>query len=175
MSSQTRASGAGGGGGRQAKKGQQADSNHKKSDHHGKPADKDKNHVKAETRTNTEAKSSGGGGGGGSDDPKMREKVAKLMETTQRSEDDVCCALYECDNDLDRAVIFLLETLPVVSNNSFFINQLHTLCVYAMYGLYYVYKMRAQYLGSFRDIVEEKEEGRCCSCGIGGCCCDGWR
>lgn len=61
-----------------------------------------------ETRTNTDAKS-------GSDDPKMREKVAKLMETTQRSEDDVCCALYECDNDLDRAVIFLLETLPVVS------------------------------------------------------------
>lgn len=51
----------------------------------------------------------------GSDDPKMREKVASLMETTQRTEEEVCCALYECDNDLDRAVIFLLETLPVVS------------------------------------------------------------
>lgn len=51
----------------------------------------------------------------GSDDPKMREKVANLMETTQRTEEEVCCALYECDNDLDRAVIFLLETLPVVS------------------------------------------------------------
>lgn len=49
----------------------------------------------------------------GSEDPKMREKVANLMETTHRSEEDVCCALYECDNDLDRAVIFLLETLPV--------------------------------------------------------------
>lgn len=35
------------------------------------------------------------------------------METTQRSEEEVCCALYECDNDLDRAVIFLFETLPV--------------------------------------------------------------
>lgn len=44
----------------------------------------------------------------------MREKVSNLMEMTQRSEEDVCCALSECDNDLDRAVIFLLETLPVV-------------------------------------------------------------
>lgn len=35
------------------------------------------------------------------------------MEMTERSEEDVCCALYECDNDLDRAVIFLLEQLPV--------------------------------------------------------------
>lgn len=43
----------------------------------------------------------------------MKEKVANLMETTQRSEEEVCCALYECDNDLDRAVIFLFETLPV--------------------------------------------------------------
>lgn len=53
----------------------------------------------------------------GSDDPKMREKVASLMETTQRTEEDVCCALYECDNDLDRAVIFLFESLPVVSRS----------------------------------------------------------
>lgn len=45
----------------------------------------------------------------------MREKVASLMEMTQRSEEEVCCALYECDNDMDRAVEFLLETLPVVS------------------------------------------------------------
>lgn len=45
----------------------------------------------------------------------MREKVSNLMEMTQRSEEEVCCALSECDNDLDRAVIFLLETLPVVS------------------------------------------------------------
>lgn len=51
----------------------------------------------------------------GSDDPKMREKVASLMETTQRTEEEVCCALYECDNDLDRAATFLFETLPVVS------------------------------------------------------------
>lgn len=45
----------------------------------------------------------------------MREKVVSLMEMTQRSEEEVCCALYECDNEMDRAVEFLLETLPVVS------------------------------------------------------------
>ncbi|XP_062543799.1 protein lingerer isoform X13 [Armigeres subalbatus] len=49
----------------------------------------------------------------GMDDPKIQEKIQKLMETMQRSEEEVCCALQECDNDLDRAVIFLLETLPV--------------------------------------------------------------
>lgn len=59
--------------------------------------------------------------GSGPDDPKMREKVANLMEMTQRTEEEVCCALYECDNDLERAVEFLLETLPVVSN-SFFVD-----------------------------------------------------
>lgn len=53
--------------------------------------------------------------GSGIEDPKMREKVASLMDMTQRSEEEVCCALYECDNDLDRAVIFLFEALPVVS------------------------------------------------------------
>lgn len=49
------------------------------------------------------------------EDPQMREKVATLIEMTQRSEEEVCCALNECDNDLERAVVFLLETLPVVS------------------------------------------------------------
>ncbi|XP_055387119.1 protein lingerer isoform X5 [Condylostylus longicornis] len=49
----------------------------------------------------------------GNEDPKMREKVTTLIEMTQRSEEDVCCALYECDNNLERAVVFLLETLPV--------------------------------------------------------------
>ncbi|XP_058125463.1 protein lingerer [Anopheles ziemanni] len=47
------------------------------------------------------------------DDPKIQEKIQSLMEMTQRSEEEVCCALQECDSDLDRAVIFLLETLPV--------------------------------------------------------------
>ncbi|XP_069964777.1 protein lingerer isoform X5 [Bactrocera oleae] len=48
-----------------------------------------------------------------SEDPQMREKVATLIEMTQRSEEEVCCALYECDNDMERAVVYLLETLPV--------------------------------------------------------------
>lgn len=47
------------------------------------------------------------------EDPKMPEKVATLIEMTQRSEEEVCCALYECDNNLERAAVFLLETLPV--------------------------------------------------------------
>ena len=35
------------------------------------------------------------------------------MEATERSEEDACLALYECDNDLERAVIYLLENLEV--------------------------------------------------------------
>ncbi|CAD7076827.1 unnamed protein product [Hermetia illucens] len=49
----------------------------------------------------------------GSEDPEMREKVQTLIEMTQRSEEEVCCALNECDNNLEKAVEFLLETLPV--------------------------------------------------------------
>ena len=47
------------------------------------------------------------------DDPKILDKVNRLMEMTQRSEEEVCCALNECENDMEKAVIFLLETLPV--------------------------------------------------------------
>lgn len=35
------------------------------------------------------------------------------MEMTERSEEDACLALYECDNDVEQAVIFLLEHLEV--------------------------------------------------------------
>lgn len=35
------------------------------------------------------------------------------MELTERSEEDACLALYECDNDVERAVIYLLENLEV--------------------------------------------------------------
>lgn len=35
------------------------------------------------------------------------------MEMTERSEEDACYALYECDNDVERAVIYLLENLEV--------------------------------------------------------------
>ena len=40
----------------------------------------------------------------GTQDP-TREKVSQLMELTERSEEDACLALYECDNDLGLAVI----------------------------------------------------------------------
>lgn len=48
----------------------------------------------------------------GTQDP-TREKVSQLMEMTERSEEDACLALYECDNDVERAVIYLLENLEV--------------------------------------------------------------
>lgn len=35
------------------------------------------------------------------------------MEMTERSEEDACLALYECDNDVEQAVIYLLENLEV--------------------------------------------------------------
>lgn len=35
------------------------------------------------------------------------------MEMTERSEEDACFALNECDNDVERAVIYLLENLEV--------------------------------------------------------------
>ncbi|XP_031635892.1 protein lingerer isoform X2 [Contarinia nasturtii] len=119
MSTQTRSSGGGrnqtnkkntsttGGGG-----GGNETNFQKKSDHAKTDKEKPQLHVKQPTAEQiriaqiTEIST-------GSDDPKMREKVANLMETTQRTEEEVCCALYECDNDLDRAVIFLLEQLPV--------------------------------------------------------------
>lgn len=48
----------------------------------------------------------------GTQDP-TREKVIQLMEMTERSEEDACLALYECDNDVEQAVIYLLENLEV--------------------------------------------------------------
>lgn len=118
MSTQTRSSGGGrnqtnkknttantGGGGNETV-------TQKKSDH--AKTDKEKPHVKQPTAEQiriaqiTEIST-------GTEDPKMREKVANLMEMTQRTEEEVCCALYECDNDMERAVEFLLEKLPVVS------------------------------------------------------------
>ncbi|XP_055708545.1 protein lingerer isoform X19 [Phlebotomus papatasi] len=113
MSTQNR-SGGGGGGGQKAKKGANPassggnDGNTNKKTEHAK-TEKEKPHAKPTAEQIriaqiTDIK-------GGLEDSKMQEKVASIMETTQRSEEDVCYALYECDNDLDRAVIFLLETL----------------------------------------------------------------
>jgi hypothetical protein len=51
---------------------------------------------------------------GGAQDP-TREKVIQLMEMTERSEEDACLALYECDNDVEQAAIYLLENLEIGS------------------------------------------------------------
>lgn len=53
----------------------------------------------------------------GSDDPKLHEKVSELMEMTQRTEEEACFALNECEFDMDRAVEYLFEQLPVVSKS----------------------------------------------------------
>lgn len=48
----------------------------------------------------------------GTQDP-TPESVLQLMEMTERSEEDACYALFECDNDIEQAVIYLLENLEV--------------------------------------------------------------
>ncbi|KRF80086.1 uncharacterized protein Dvir_GJ22126, isoform F [Drosophila virilis] len=46
------------------------------------------------------------------EDPQINEKVTLLLTMTQRSEEEVCCALNECDYDLEAAANFLIEILP---------------------------------------------------------------
>ncbi|KAH8257849.1 hypothetical protein KR038_002141 [Drosophila bunnanda] len=46
------------------------------------------------------------------EDPQIKEKVTLLLTMTQRSEEEVCCALNECDYDLEAAANFLIEELP---------------------------------------------------------------
>ncbi|XP_043662497.1 protein lingerer isoform X2 [Drosophila teissieri] len=46
------------------------------------------------------------------EDPQINEKVLLLLTMTQRSEEEVCCALNECDYDLEAAANFLIEELP---------------------------------------------------------------
>ncbi|XP_034479158.1 protein lingerer isoform X1 [Drosophila innubila] len=46
------------------------------------------------------------------EDPQINEKVTLLLTMTQRSEEEVCCALNECDYDLQAAANFLIEILP---------------------------------------------------------------
>ncbi|ALC42196.1 lig [Drosophila busckii] len=46
------------------------------------------------------------------EDPQINEKVTLLLTMTQRSEEEVCCALNECDFDLQAAANFLIEILP---------------------------------------------------------------
>lgn len=50
------------------------------------------------------------------DEPGMKEKVRQLIELSQRSEEEVCLALHECDNDVHNAITMLLEDMGHVSN-----------------------------------------------------------
>ncbi|CAH0776304.1 unnamed protein product [Bemisia tabaci] len=42
-------------------------------------------------------------------DPKLASKIKKVMEFTSRSEDEVILAFHDCDNDLERAIEYLLS------------------------------------------------------------------
>jgi len=44
---------------------------------------------------------------------------------TQRSEEEVCCALNECDYDLEAAANFLIEELPQVSFGTNLLPSIH--------------------------------------------------
>ncbi|XP_008195618.2 protein lingerer isoform X1 [Tribolium castaneum] len=54
------------------------------------------------SRDNTHAKS---------EDPFIKDKVKKLMEMSQRSEEEVCLALHDCDYDENAAMNMLLENM----------------------------------------------------------------
>ncbi|KAK7867696.1 hypothetical protein R5R35_011563 [Gryllus longicercus] len=43
------------------------------------------------------------------EDPDLRDKIKQVMDATRKTEDEVCTALHDCDNDPDRAVNLLLE------------------------------------------------------------------
>jgi hypothetical protein len=46
-----------------------------------------------------------------SEDPSIKEKVRQLIEMSQRSEEEVCLALHECDGDVNTAMNMLLEDI----------------------------------------------------------------
>ncbi|XP_054277627.1 protein lingerer isoform X2 [Macrosteles quadrilineatus] len=43
------------------------------------------------------------------DDLALKDKIKQVMDATQKSEDEVCTALHDCDNDANKAVNYLLE------------------------------------------------------------------
>ncbi|RZF45626.1 hypothetical protein LSTR_LSTR010577 [Laodelphax striatellus] len=47
--------------------------------------------------------------GSKNDDPTLKQKIKQAMDATRKTEDEVCTALFDCDNDLNRAVTYLLE------------------------------------------------------------------
>ena len=49
------------------------------------------------------------------EDPDLKDKIKQVMDATRKTEDEVCTALHDCDNDPDRAVNMLLEGMGQVS------------------------------------------------------------
>lgn len=51
------------------------------------------------------------------EDSSINDKVKLLIEMTQRSEDEVCLVLYQCDYDMNQAVELLIEGGVTVSKH----------------------------------------------------------
>lgn len=49
------------------------------------------------------------------EDPSIKDKVKQLIEMSHRSEEEVCLALHECDNDINLASNMLFENMSTVS------------------------------------------------------------
>ncbi|KAH8284588.1 hypothetical protein KR018_004957 [Drosophila ironensis] len=129
MSTQTRSGGGGGGGGhtRNQKKSNASNSGggggtgagHDAVSHAaaagkkgGQDASKTDKPEKAQPKATTEQLRIAQITNSATEDPQIKEKVTLLLTMTQRSEEEVCCALNECDYDLEAAANFLIEELP---------------------------------------------------------------
>ncbi|XP_034654849.1 protein lingerer isoform X9 [Drosophila subobscura] len=123
MSTQTRSGGGGGGGGgnsRSQKKSNSANAGggtgHDAAPHSAANKKGDANKTdkpeKAQPKATTEQLRIAQITNSTTEDPQINEKVTLLLTMTQRSEEEVCCALNECDYDLEAAANFLIEELP---------------------------------------------------------------
>ncbi|XP_017072895.1 protein lingerer isoform X10 [Drosophila eugracilis] len=126
MSTQTRSGGGGGGGHtRNQKKSNASNSGGGGAGHHdgvshaaaagkkgGQDASKTDKPEKAQPKATTEQLRIAQITNSTTEDPQINEKVTLLLTMTQRSEEEVCCALNECDYDLEAAANFLIEELP---------------------------------------------------------------
>ncbi|XP_046865840.1 protein lingerer isoform X3 [Drosophila willistoni] len=124
MSTQTRSGGGGGGGNRTQKKSNSGNSGGSGNHHHDaagshqtaaateKKQQQTEKPEKAQPKATTEQLRIAQITNSTTEDPQINEKVTLLLTMTQRSEEEVCCALNECDYDLEAAANFLIEILP---------------------------------------------------------------
>lgn len=54
---------------------------------------------------------------------RLTELSFQVMDATQKTEDEVCTALHDCDNDANRAVNYLLEGSCKVCNSTVYTTQ----------------------------------------------------